>query len=227
MTSTQVPEIGRTEAQELCEQAGVPDWFAGEGRHLHTAFYRTDSGDLLVRGYGTPESLFETAPRQLFSDAYGRAKIVAVHRNPQFQLPPRPGDEHEPEEEEEPAWRPAVVRISGLEGTFRGEVGKVFSYGGGTEEAVRFTAEVAEEIASAFERASDEQLDRVSSEDALADHWDSEKYGHFRPRAFFVNGTFDVVTGDREGATIDPDEDGMYRLDFDGLYWTEVNEPQP
>jgi hypothetical protein len=82
---------------------------------------------------------------------------------------------------------------------------------------VRFTAEVANEIATAFGIQSDEQLDNVEEEDAGSDLWNSDKYGSFRPRAYFFPGEFQVVTGDGEWESIKPDEDGMYQIDFDGF----------
>ena len=133
-----------------------------------------------------------------------------------------PSHDSEDDSDEETTRRPAKVEISGIEGTFDGEIGWVTHRG--TYEAVRFTAKVANEIATAFGIQSDEQLDNLDEEDTGSDLWNSDKCGHLRPRPHFSPGEFQVVTGDGEWESINPDEDGVFQIEFDGFYWAEVGQ---
>ena len=62
---------------------------------------------------------------------------------------------------------------------------------------------MAKKIALGLEKAIDGQLDHTN-----------------------FDGTFDVTAGDGDGASIAPDEDGMYRIDFDAFSREEADAPR-
>jgi hypothetical protein len=215
------PSVDINEARRLFAMADSDDtfdsWLADRRK---MAFYQTPRGGLLVRGFA------ERPWSKIFRIEGLAGTLVASYWDidwPQDYSDPTT-DGCDADIEDEPEWRPAEVEISGIEGTFDGEIGWAFDWRPhrGRYEAVRFTAEVADAIATAFASRSDDQLNDVDEEDVGSDVWDSDKYGSFLPRASFSPGEFHVVTGDGEWESINPDEDGMYRLEFDGFYWEEV-----
>lgn len=223
------PSVDMDEARRLFEMADSYEtfdiWIANQRR---IAFYQDPGSDrLFVRQFQA-----ERPWPKIFTDV-GRlvGTLVATYWDvhwPQEDFDPAT-DECDADIDDEPEWRPAKVEISGIEGTFDGEIGWDYdsTTHGGRYEAVRFTAEVADIIATAFRIRSDDQLDNVDEEDVGSERWNSKKYGPFLPRPDFSPGEFNVVTGDGEWDSISPDEDGMYRLDFDGFYWGEVEPPRP
>ncbi|MCO5967505.1 hypothetical protein [Actinoallomurus soli] len=223
--SSDWPSVDVDEARRLFTLADSDEtfesWLASQTK---MAFYRSPQDELLVRSFQARNpwsKLFSSTGRLV-------GTLVATYWDVDWSEEHLGLVEDEANDEDDPEWRPAKIKISGIDGTFDGEIGLVYDFAGrGTYEAVRFTTEVAEAIASAFESLSDTQLNSVGEEDVISDRWNSEKYGNFIPRAHFSPGRFHVVTGDDEWESITPDEDGMYRLDFDGFYWGEVDPPKP
>jgi hypothetical protein len=219
------PSVDINEARRLFAIAesdeSFDSWLA---KRVKMAFYQTPHGGLLVRGF----SLAERPWSKIFRDEGLVGTLVASYWDAHWPDPTT--DERDDDDEddiddddidEEPGWRPADIEISGLDGTFRGEI-----QDRGNGEIVRFTAEVTSLIADAFASKSDEQMEELDPDDTIFDRWDSEKYGSFLPRPIFTPGKFHVVTGDDDWDSVFPDEDGMYRLRFDGFSWGEVEPPR-
>lgn len=219
--SSDQPSIDIDEARRLFELAGSDETFESWiAERTRMAFYRSPHNELLVRPFQA-----ERPWPEIFTDT-GRlvGTLVATYSDVAWPEEHPDTAEDVSDDEDEPEWRPAKIGISGIEGTFNGEIGWDYGPGhSGIYEAVRFTAEVAEAIALAFGSLSDAQLDSVDKEDVISDRWNSEKYGDFIPRAHFSPGEFHVITGDDDWDSATPDEDGMYRLNFDGFIWWEVD----
>jgi hypothetical protein len=214
------PSVDIDEARRLFAIADSDETFdSWLAKRAKIAFYQTAHGGLLVRRF----PLAEPPWSKIFKDEGLAGTLVASYWDVHWPDPTTDecDDDDDDDIDEGPEWRPADIEISGLGGTFRGEI-----QGTGKDEIVRFTAEVTSLIADAFERNSDKQLNKVDPDDTISDLWNSEKYGSFLPRPSFTPGEFSVVLGDDDWDSVYPDEDGMYRLDFDGFYWGDAQPPR-